>query len=135
MAPLVEYARQHTQAPDYWYMVAPEVATLRRADSLQLFSALAFIIIFVFYCIPKSKRGVYLLPVYPFVCYFLATYLMTLWQRRATLVKLFGQVVAALAGTASVAAVVLRFVPLPETWLKGSDGAALAALHSAPWTL
>lgn len=108
---------------------------LRRADGLQLFSALAFVIIFVFYCIPKSKRGVYLLPVYPFVCYFLATYLMTLWQRRSTLVKLFGQVVAALAATASVAAVVLRFVPLPETWLKGSDGAALAALHSAPWTL
>lgn len=48
---------------------------LRNLDSTTLYSLLAAVIVFVFYCIPKSKRGVYLLPVYPFVAWFIAFYL------------------------------------------------------------
>ena len=45
---------------------------IREMDSTRLFSLLSIVLIFVFYCIPKSKRSVYLLPIYPFIAYFLA---------------------------------------------------------------
>lgn len=57
---------------------------LRALPTVQLYSLLSFVIIFVFYCIPKSKRGVYLLPVYPFAAWFIALYLRdiaTRWWR------------------------------------------------------
>lgn len=54
---------------------------LRTMSPVNFFSLAAFVIIFVFYCIPKSKRGVYLLPVYPFSAWFLALYLRDLGQR------------------------------------------------------
>lgn len=54
---------------------------LRALPTVHLFSLVAFVVIFVFYCIPKSKRGVYLLPVYPFSAWFIALYLRDLGQR------------------------------------------------------
>ena len=47
------------------------VAILRNMDDARLYSLLCIVIIFTFYCIPKSKRSVYLLPIYPFIAYFL----------------------------------------------------------------
>ena len=44
---------------------------IREMDDVRLFSLLSIVLIFVFYCIPKSKRSVYLLPIYPFLAYFL----------------------------------------------------------------
>lgn len=49
---------------------------------LELFSLVAATVIFVFYCIPKSKRGVYLLPMYPFVAYFTAIYMRKAFSAR-----------------------------------------------------
>ena len=46
--------------------------SVRRMDDARLLSLLATVLIFVFYCIPKSKRSVYLLPIYPFIAFFLA---------------------------------------------------------------
>lgn len=39
-------------------------------NRVTLFAEVVAIIIFVFYCIPKSKRSVYLLPIYPMLAYF-----------------------------------------------------------------
>lgn len=44
-----------------------------RNDALR-FAVVAMAVVFVFYTIPKSKRGVYLLPMYPFIAYCLALY-------------------------------------------------------------
>ena len=74
---------------------------LRSMDAVSLFSLLAFVVIFVFYCIPKSKRGVYILPVYPFAAWYIAT-LLRRWQMR-TLRTTFA-VVLALWLTADVVA-------------------------------
>lgn len=54
---------------------------LRQMDSVSLFSLLAFTVVFVFYCIPKSKRGVYILPVYPFAAWYIAC-LIRSWKAR-----------------------------------------------------
>lgn len=45
---------------------------IEKMDSTRLYSLLVLVVVFVFYCIPKSKRSVYLLPMYPFIAYFMA---------------------------------------------------------------
>lgn len=63
---------------------------VRNADPLTLFVWLSFIVIFVFYCIPKSKRSVYLLPIYPFMAYLMAEYLVYLTHYKVKPYKIFG---------------------------------------------
>lgn len=86
---------------------------LRSMSDVRLYSLLAFAIIFVFYCIPKSKRSVYLLPVYPFLAYFLAEYVMWLRREHRRLLVSYGWVLATLALllTALFAAIRLGLVP------------------------
>ncbi len=72
-------------------------AYIREMDDTRLFSLLSIVIIFVFYCIPKSKRSVYLLPIYPFIAYFLAEYILWLVRTRPGVVKSFGYIMAAIA--------------------------------------
>lgn len=52
-------------------------------------------VVFVFYCIPASKRSVYLLPMYPFVCYGIAV-LMTS-ARLGRFMKGFAWILASMA--------------------------------------
>lgn len=51
-------------------------------DKVRLFSLVAAVCVFVFYCIPKSKRSVYIMPMYPFTCIFLADYFYYLYQKK-----------------------------------------------------
>lgn len=62
---------------------------VRNAEPLQLFVWVSFIVIFVFYCIPKSKRSVYLLPIYPFMAYLIAEYLVYLMHNKVKPYKIF----------------------------------------------
>lgn len=77
---------------------------LRGMEPIELFSLLAAVLIFVFYCIPKSKRSVYLLPVYPFVGYFIAVYVRKLAQEGKWCVKAYCWIIC-LAGILTGAAV------------------------------
>ena len=43
----------------------------------------SIVVIFVFYRIPQSKRSVYLMPIYPFIAYFLAKYLFYLVKKQS----------------------------------------------------
>ncbi len=70
----------------------PHIKTWLKLSPETLYSVIALIVIFVFYCIPKSKRSVYLLPVYPFACWLCAIALRT-WSVRARRLAL-GSVVA-----------------------------------------
>lgn len=67
---------------------------LRNMDAARLYSLLSIALIFCFYCIPKSKRSVYLLPVYPFIAYFLAEYLIHLARFRPVALRVYGSVLA-----------------------------------------
>lgn len=55
----------------------------------ELFSRLAILLIFVFYLIPKSKRGVYLLPLYPFLSYYIARVVTLLSRERPKILTVF----------------------------------------------
>lgn len=61
-------------------------------DDTRLYSLLALVLIFVFYCIPKSKRSVYLMPMYPFVAYFLAELMKYLVENKHKAVAIFIQI-------------------------------------------
>ena len=60
----------------------------RSQSPLQLFAWVVILTIFIFYCIPKSKRSVYLLPIYPFMGMLLAEYLLALVQRGAKVFRI-----------------------------------------------
>ena len=80
---------------------------IREMDDTRLFSLLSIAIIFVFYCIPKSKRSVYLLPIYPFIAYFLAEYILWLVRTRPGVVKSFGHIMSAISVAVGVAFIYL----------------------------
>ena len=62
-------------------------------------------VIFVFYCIPKSKRGVYIMPMYPFTAYFIALYM-----QKAFSAKFIKRAICAAVGLFTLAfAIVLPF--------------------------
>jgi len=96
----------------------------RRMDPLELFSLLALVLIFVFYCIPKSKRSVYLLPVYPFMACFIAMYVRWLLHRLPGLVRTYCWVIC-LTGLLASAAV---FAVLLGAASGADDGGSLGAV-------
>lgn len=73
-----------------------------------------------FYTIPASKRSVYLLPAYPFICYGIALILDL--RCRSGAVRFFAWMTAILAVAAPLAVVALQIYPLPGL-----------ALEQIPW--
>lgn len=90
---------------------------LRTMQPVELFALLAFVLIFVFYCIPKSKRSVYLLPVYPFAAYFMALYARWLLRRFPRLVRGWCGIICAIGviASAAVIAVMAGWVEIPAS--------------------
>lgn len=104
---------------------------LRTMDPAKLFSALSIILIFTFYCIPKSKRSVYLLPIYPFLAYFITLYIIYLAQRHARAIKVYGWVIA--SGTFLVAALLfgIKTGLIPVDFIGGKRAAENEAFVQA----
>lgn len=73
------------------------------ANPYERFAFLAAVVVFVFYCIPKSKRGVYLLPVYPFLCWFIAKYIVWKAQENIKIVRAFGHFITGICVVAAIA--------------------------------
>ncbi len=66
--------------------------------------------VLIFYCIPSSKRSVYLLPMYPFIAMGLS---WLLWQcRTAKFMRIFTRVLALLAIIAPIALTILSHISL-----------------------
>ena len=66
-------------------------------EKTKLFSAVAIIVIFLFYSLPISKRSVYLMPAYPFISIFLAQYVLYLTEYKAKISRIFAVTVGILA--------------------------------------
>lgn len=91
---------------------------------IQLFTWLVILIIFIFYCIPKSKRSVYLLPIYPFMAVLMAEYLLALVQRGAKVFKICAVIFASLGLLLTVVFIVVRLGILPDSiWGSGRHAA------------
>ena len=105
--------------------------SVRRAEPMQMFVWLAFGLILFFYCIPKSKRSVYLLPCYPFMAWLMAQYVVWLVANRLSAVKAYAWLMGVLGVVLSVAFVVLKTGVVPDTLFHGKHAADnIAMLHS-----
>ena len=104
------------------------IAGLSDQDLLALLSA---VLIFVFYCIPKSKRSVYLLPVYPFLSYYLARFMLWIAGSRRRVANAYGWVLAVIALLLPVLVLVVRLGVVPHSIFHGKHAAENIAYISA----
>ena len=96
---------------------------IREMDDTRLFSLLSIVLIFVFYCIPKSKRSVYLLPIYPFIAYFLAEYIIYLSRKGVKAIKIYGGFLS-IAGILLVGTfIAIRYGLVPDSIFHGKRAA------------
>ena len=79
----------------------------------RLFSLTAILVILFFYLIPDSKRSVYLLPIYPFLSYFLAEYMRYLVQEHRKAWRVFGILFSTISGI-----FFLLFIGLKAGWFE-----------------
>ncbi|MGM9840936.1 MAG: ArnT family glycosyltransferase, partial [Candidatus Limisoma sp.] len=86
------------------------IQRFRGLDAWHRYAAIVAALIFVFYCIPKSKRGVYLLPMYPFVALLVADAMMWAYDRHRRVVGAFAGTMTAIAGLLVVAMSTIRFI-------------------------
>ncbi len=104
---------------------------IKNMDDTRLFSLLSIVIIFVFYCIPKSKRSVYLLPIYPFIAYFLAEYILYLFRCHRAVLKVFGSIMVSLSLLLLLVFAALQMGLVPDTIFSGRHAAQNIAFMRA----
>ena len=103
----------------------------KKATPLQVFTWLAFLLVLFFYCIPKSKRSVYLLPCYPFMAYLIAEYIVWMMKEKVGAIKVYAGVIASLAVILVIATLVIRAGGIPDTIFHGKHAADnIAILHA-----
>lgn len=83
----------------------------REGTELERFSVLVAVVIVAFFCLPSSKRSVYLLPAYPFIA-FLAASMVSRWEAVSLgLLKFLTHVGRVLTAAVLVGALALLAVP------------------------
>ena len=104
----------------------------RNQSPVQLFTWLVILIIFVFYCIPKSKRSVYLLPIYPFMAVLIAEYLLALVQKGARALRICAIIFVSLGLLLTLVFVVVRLGLVPDSIFGSGRHAAenVAFMHA-----
>ncbi|NPD90947.1 ArnT family glycosyltransferase [Xylanibacter muris] len=102
------------------------------ADDVDLFSFLSFGVIFVFYCIPESKRSVYLMPVYPFIGYFVARLMLWLTANRPSVLRVYVGILSSLAILLSFVFIIVKMRVIPESVFGGGrhSDVNVAMLHA-----
>lgn len=104
----------------------------RSQPPLQLFTWVVILFIFIFYCIPKSKRSVYLLPIYPFMAMLIAEYLLAQVQKGAKVFRISAYIFASLALLLTVTFAAVRLGLIPDSvWGTGRHAAEnIAFMHA-----
>ena len=103
----------------------------KKATPLQVFTWLAFLLVLFFYCIPKSKRSVYLLPCYPFMAYLIAEYIVWMMKEKMGAIKVYAGMIASLAVILVIATLVIRAGGIPDTIFHGKHAADnITMLHA-----
>lgn len=106
--------------------------SLSAVSDIKLFTWLCFLLVLFFYCLPSSKRSVYLLPCYPFMAVLMAQYIQWLWAtRRRGCLRVYVYVIASLSLLLTVAYVTVRMGLVPDGIFHGKHAAEnIAMLHS-----
>jgi len=112
----LRYAKPAFEPRSWWQRLRNWVAEARAVD---VFALTCVVVIFVFYCIPQSKRSVYLMPIYPFIAYFMARYVQWMADHRSRPLHLFNGILATLALLLPVCLVALKLGAVPDTMFHG----------------
>jgi len=114
------FLRSGTQPADgnvgWWQRLAGRI---RQIDSVDLFSAVCIFVIFLFYCFPQSKRSVYLMPIYPFIAYFLARYMVYLVEVKSKAIKVYGSILAVVGLVLTAVFIMIKCGMVPDTVFHG----------------
>jgi hypothetical protein len=103
----------------------------KKATPLQVFTWLAFLLVLFFYCIPKSKRSVYLLPCYPFMAYLIAEYIVWMMKEKMGALKVYAGVIASITLILNIALLVVKKGWVPESIFHGKHAIDnIAMLHA-----
>ncbi len=99
-------------------------------SDVRLYTLLCGVLIVVFFCIPKSKRSVYLMPSFPFIAYFIAEYIKYLVAQFPKACEIFKNILIGLIITIFVIHLLLLSGIVPESLYpkKDTDFAMVAAL-------
>ena len=87
----LKYSLKVPQLKDVWNK-------LLVMDRIKLFSLVAAVVIIIFYCIPVSKRSVYLMPAYPFIAIFIAQYMIYIAEYHSKVNRIFAVFLGSLVG-------------------------------------
>lgn len=106
------------------------IRSLRPETLLALTSA---VIVFLFYCFPKSKRSVYLLPIYPFMAYFIVR--LGQWliaEGRTRIVAVYAGIIAAAGAAAVLTACGMGLIDNAAGWILAAvcTATCIATLHT-----
>lgn len=130
---VARYRRNYPKAAQF-----PE--RLRAMNPGSLAALVTIAVVFVFYCIPASKRSVYLLPVYPFLALFVGDMLLWLGRSHKRVVKIYFSVLAVAAVAVTALFVVIQCDAFPYSLVsKGRHALENAmmitslSLHAAWW--
>lgn len=122
--PLLKRAKMTFNVKGWWTGV-------RQMDDVKLFSLVSIVVIFVFYCIPESKRSVYLLPIYPFIACFVTEMIVWLARNHRRVVDIYGGVLSVVAILASLAFIAVQCELFPYEILKGKRALENAMMVTA----
>ena len=104
---------------------------VKQATPLQIFTWLAFLLVLFFYCIPKSKRSVYLLPCYPFMAYLIAEYFVWMMKEKMGAIKVFACTIGSICIAVFLAFLTVKAGWIPDSIFHGKHAADnIAMLHA-----
>lgn len=112
----LKYKKPEIQFKGLWARLTQAIRTM---DETRLYTLTCAVVIFVFYCIPKSKRSVYLLPMYPFVAYFIAEYLLYLRRQYPRVLKISVYILSVASLLLLALFLFIRVGGVQEAWIGG----------------
>ena len=112
----LKYKKPELQFKGLWARLTQAIRTM---DETRLYTLTCAVVIFVFYCIPKSKRSVYLLPMYPFVAYFIAEYLLYLRRQYPRVLKISVYILSVASLLLLALFLFIRVGGVQEAWIGG----------------
>lgn len=95
------------------------VTGMRKVDAFQVFTWLSFLLILFFYCIPKSKRSVYLLPCYPFMAVLMVEYAFWFVKRSLVPIRFYIGFLSLVGFVLTALLIVLRTGVVPDSIFHG----------------
>ena len=107
---------RHDRAHGLWCRIR---YWIRTTDPIHVFSLSVILVVLLFCCLAESKRSIHLMPLYPFLSFFIARYVYWLVDQRNVAIKIYGGFVSVLGMLLIIILVCNQFVTIPESFFHG----------------